>query len=170
MKMTPKNKLFIIILVLLYALVNYLGYVYKFDFIDNNLAFIREKSDFKKNGNEVLFQFDVLKTKVNYFIFSLNFHVFLICLLIQCRISLFLNGDSSLKLLLTALILIFFLKHIGKLFCLSDDNIMIWIGTNIMTRASHVYNFLLFFPSMPFLIFIFNKSLSDKFKTISKQK
>ena len=168
--MTPKNKIYIVILVLLYALVNYLGYVYKFDFINNYLVFIREKSDLKENGNQVLFQFDVLKTNVNYFLFNLNVHVFLICLLIQCKLSIFLNGNSSLKLLITALISIFIIRHLGKLLFLSDDNVLIWIGTNIMTRASHVYNFLLFFPSMPFLILIFNKSLADKLKIISKQR
>jgi hypothetical protein len=168
--MTPKNKLYITILILLYALVNYLGYVFKFDFVDNYLTFVREKSDFKKNGNEVLFHFDVYKTKFNYFIFNLNVHVFLVCLVIQCKISFFLNGNSTLKLLLSTLVSIFFLLHIGQLLVLSEDNTMIWIGTNIMTRASHIYNFLLFFPSMPFLIFIFNKSLADKLKIISKQK
>ncbi len=170
MKMNPKNKISVFALVVVYAIVNYIGYIYKFDFINNYLVFIKDTTEFKKNGFNIIHQFNILYTPFNDFIIGLNFHIFIICLVIQYKISSLLNGNSSLKLLFILLISIFVIRHTSRFLSLSDHYILRWFGLNALTRSLQVYNFLLYFPSMPFLIFIFNKSLVDKLKIISKQK
>lgn len=166
--MNRKNRIYIVLLIALYAVINYLGYTYKFDFIYGQVVFIKDSSEFINNNDKVLLNMGISETDFTRFFFTLNLHIFIICIFLQYKISMLLNGNNSIKILLSILIFIFLTRHMSKVLTQIDNYILRWFGLNTFSRSLKVYNFLLYFPSMPFLIFIINKSLADKLKIKSK--
>jgi hypothetical protein len=157
-----RNKVLIVFLVILYAVVNYLGYIYKFEFINDRLMFIKNTSEFLKNDEKILFEFDLKFNRFYNFLFSLNLHIFLIGLFLQYKLSILLNGNSNAKILLFILIFSYLLRHLTKQATYCSINQISWIAKNIFSRSVSIYRLLFAFPTLPFLIFIINKSIVDK--------
>jgi hypothetical protein len=157
-----KNKAIIVFLVLLYGVVNYLGYIFRFDFINNHLMFLKDYSEFLKNDEIILCEFDLKFNRFYGFLFSLNLHIFLIGLFLQYKISILLNGNNNIKILLFILVFFYLLRHLTKQ--ITDCNIhqFAWIAKNVFSRSVKIHKLLFAFPTLPFLIFIINKSISNK--------
>ena len=161
--MNLRNKLYILVFFVLYAVVNYVGYVYKFEFVSNQLAFIKDSSEFTNRFDKVITAFPTIEYNDWYsFLVSLNLHIYVLCVIIQYEMSIKLNGKNGIKVLIFSLVFIFVIRHLSKQLSFSNNHLLRWIGLNTFTRSLKVYTFLLYFPSMPFLIFIINKSIADK--------
>jgi hypothetical protein len=167
--MNLKTKILILTYVFLYAFINYTGYIYKFEFVDKHLTFVKDCSEFTNTFDKMLMSFpNIESSDWNIFLLELNLHIFAICLILQYKLSIILNGRNGIYVLIFSLVFIFLLRHLSKQLSLSDSNLLRWFGLNTFTRSLKVYNFLLYFPSMPFLIFIINKSIADKLRINNK--
>ncbi len=157
-----KNKAIIVLLTVAYAFINYYSYVYKFIYNAPYLNIVKDSSEFLKNNDNSITHFNVGNSIFFTFFTSTNFHVFLLCIFIQYHISLLLNSKKHSFMLLFFLVFFFTLRSTGFFLSHSNNHILQWFGLNIYSRLVSIYNFLFYFPSLPFLIFLINKNIGNK--------
>lgn len=156
------KKIVIGLFVIAYAIINYLGNIYNFKVESGNLYFVKNVGELVKNDDNVLFQFNINNNIfLNMLVFS-NLLLFLPSLFLQYKIHSLLNERVYINLLLSLLVILFVVRTISYFCGQVDIHLVKWIGSNIYSRVDILCKFIFQFPTLPFLIYIFNKNLADK--------
>ncbi|MCX6186116.1 MAG: hypothetical protein NTU43_03845 [Bacteroidetes bacterium] len=158
------NKITIFFLVVLYAIVNYFLNVYNLKIVDDTLCLVKNMGEMVKNDDYIIMQINIHSNDFLWLYVYSNFHLFLISFYLQYRLHLLLNQKIYMNVLLFTLVTLFLTRTFSYYFGQSDNHTVKWIGSNIFSRADITYKFLFQFPTLPFLIYIFNKNLADKIK------
>jgi hypothetical protein len=165
-----KNRFPIFILVVFYAILFYfLNEFYLIDYDKQNLFINKVLGDSVNKKITTIYQIYVGDYKVLSILVYLRFHLFLICLAIQIIITNFINKNpNSTLLLIIVLVFIFFMKNYFFYLSNSESKMVKWYGYNIYSRLLLIHDLLFSFPTLPFLIYIFNLNLNKNNKFLRK--
>jgi hypothetical protein len=157
------RKLQITALLIIYLVLGYLGFTYELHYVDGYLHLFYTQGEILKLNTIDVFSMPFIKLSIFTKLININILIISIWIYIQYLISKLLETPiQQLKYIIILLISLATINIIGFFLLNFGSGKANWLGVIIFGNLRYFNHFLYYFPSLPFLMLVYNRGLLKK--------